>query len=225
MAKTTQEKLLDSFTAIAGREAPDPGAALAATRDLATALEDAAPQAGSASEAMASSVAQALIESTIASLTGNTGPAASSSSAGSGGGVTAFSVAKTVLESGLGLIPLIGGLIGLFSGGGSSAPPTLVKYAMPPALDFQAAETGVGLTSVGYDQMGAPRALGNGTDSQSSTPTGDYAGGPGESPAQIAASTQAMDARWFMDHSADIAAAVRNAMLNLNSINDVVNDL
>jgi hypothetical protein len=28
-----------------------------------------------------------------------------------------------------------------------------------------------------------------------------------------------------MDHSSHIAAAVRNAMLNLNSINDVVNDL
>jgi len=34
-----------------------------------------------------------------------------------------------------------------------------------------------------------------------------------------------MDSQSFMDHSADIAAAVRNAMLNLNSINDVVNDL
>jgi len=36
---------------------------------------------------------------------------------------------------------------------------------------------------------------------------------------------QAMDARSFLDHSSEIAAAVRTAMLNLNSINDVVNDL
>ncbi len=36
---------------------------------------------------------------------------------------------------------------------------------------------------------------------------------------------QAMDAQSFLDRSSDIAAAVRNAMLNLSPINDVVNDL
>jgi len=36
---------------------------------------------------------------------------------------------------------------------------------------------------------------------------------------------QAMDARSFLDRSNDIALAVRDAMLNLNAINDVVNDL
>jgi hypothetical protein len=34
-----------------------------------------------------------------------------------------------------------------------------------------------------------------------------------------------MDSRSFLDHSSEIAQAVRDAMLNLNSINDVVNDL
>ena len=43
--------------------------------------------------------------------------------------------------------------------------------------------------------------------------------------AQITVNVQAMDARSFMDRSGDIAMAVRDAMLNLNSINDVVNDL
>ena len=42
---------------------------------------------------------------------------------------------------------------------------------------------------------------------------------------QITVNVQAMDARSFLDRSSDIAAAVRDAMLNLNSINDVVNDL
>ena len=46
----------------------------------------------------------------------------------------------------------------------------------------------------------------------------------GASP-QITVNVQAMDARSFMDRSNDIALAVRDAMLNLNSINDVVNDL
>jgi hypothetical protein len=43
--------------------------------------------------------------------------------------------------------------------------------------------------------------------------------------AQTTENLQTVGAQWFMDHSADIAAAVRNAMLNLSSINDVVNGL
>ena len=42
---------------------------------------------------------------------------------------------------------------------------------------------------------------------------------------QITVNVQAMDARSFLDRSSDIALAVRDAMLNLNSINDVVNEL
>ena len=51
------------------------------------------------------------------------------------------------------------------------------------------------------------------------------ASGQGTSAPQITVNVQAMDARSFLDRSSDIAAAVRDAMLNLNSINDVVNDL
>ena len=50
------------------------------------------------------------------------------------------------------------------------------------------------------------------------------ANGSGAAP-QITVNVQAMDARSFMDRSNDIALAVRDAMLNLNSINDVVNEL
>ena len=49
------------------------------------------------------------------------------------GGSTSGSVAATVLKSGLGLAPLISGLVSLFSGGDTAAPPPLVKYAMPAA--------------------------------------------------------------------------------------------
>jgi hypothetical protein len=67
--------------------------------------------------------------------------------------------------------------------------------------------------------MGTPRsyaAAGTG-----GTASGTASGGT----PQITFNVQAMDARSFMDRSSDIAAAVRDAMLNLNSINDVVNDL
>ena len=47
------------------------------------------------------------------------------------GGITAGSVASTVLKSGFGLAPLIGGLVGLFVAGGDGTPAPLVKYAMP----------------------------------------------------------------------------------------------
>jgi hypothetical protein len=41
----------------------------------------------------------------------------------------------------------------------------------------------------------------------------------------ITVQVQAMDSRSFMDHSQDIAKAVRDAMLNMHSLNDVISDL
>jgi hypothetical protein len=41
----------------------------------------------------------------------------------------------------------------------------------------------------------------------------------------ILVQVQAMDSQSFMDHSSDIAQAVRQAMLNLHSVNDVIADL
>jgi hypothetical protein len=81
-------------------------------------------------------------------------------------------------------------------------------------MDFQAAETASGLVNADYDQSGMPR-------------TSDASGSGGSSSAgpAITVNVQALDARSFLDRSSDIAAAVRDAMLNLNSINDVVNDL
>ena len=137
------------------------------------------------------------------------GGAAAPSKAGGGGG--AESVAMDVLKSGLGLVPLVSTLFGLFGGGDDAAPAPLLKYALPPALNFEAAETPAGLTSVDRDQFGAARAF---------APAGPAAAAP-----QVNVTVQAMDARSFLDRSSDIAAAVREAMLNLNSINDVVNEL
>jgi hypothetical protein len=42
---------------------------------------------------------------------------------------------------------------------------------------------------------------------------------------QISVSVQTMDAQSFLDNSDQIAQAVRGAMLNLSSINDVINDI
>jgi hypothetical protein len=159
--------------------------------------------------------------------------ASSSTTSGSSDGASA---AMLMLESGLGLAPLIGGLLGLFGGGGSPTQPALTKYAMPSALDIEAADTGQGLSNADYDQTGMARAYdgtGNtpadtavsGSSGKQTGPASGTSGNGAGSQPQITVSVQAMDARSFMDRSTDIAAAVRDAMLNLNSINDVVTDL
>ena len=74
---------------------------------------------------------------------------------------------------------------------------------------------------VDYGQSGTPRAY----EPQTQAATGSSPATQSTSTPQITVNVQAMDARSFLDRSSDIAAAVREAMLNLNSINDVVNDL
>ncbi len=124
---------------------------------------------------------------------------------------TAGQVAST-LTGGLlgGLSPILSGVLSLFSGGGSSTPTPLTTYIPPPSLQFQAAN-GPGTTVQGadYGQSGAPRAI-------SSTP---------QSIPQVTVQVHAMDSQSFMDHSQDIAAAVREAVLNMHSLNDVISDL
>ena len=151
---------------------------------------------------------------TAGSNTRGSSPAPGSNSPGVG--ATIGSIAETVLEGGLGVVPLISGLAGLFGGGDSEAPPPLTKYVMPSAISFQSAESGGRLVASDSDQTGAPRRY---------EPQPDGIG-PAAAPApQITVNVQAMDARSFMDYSGEIAQAVRGAMLNLSSLNDVVNDL
>jgi hypothetical protein len=85
---------------------------------------------------------------------------------------------------------------------------------MPGAIDFESAETNGGLAAAGYDQLGRSRAI-------APEPSD---GAPAAAP-QITVNVQAMDAQSFLDHSSEIAEAVRGAMLNLSAINDVVNEL
>jgi hypothetical protein len=133
------------------------------------------------------------------------------------------------------MVPLIVGLLGLFGGGGTPAPPTLEKYAMPERQYFEGADTGSDVSGADYDQMGMPRAYsaapdgGSAQSSGSASPGSSGSGAPsgpsGAGATQITVNVQAMDSQSFLDHSNEIAQAVRAAMLNSNSINDVVNNL
>jgi hypothetical protein len=156
---------------------------------------------------------------------GNSGTATGTQASG---GSTVAEIGMDILKSGLGLVPLVGGLLGVF-GGGSEAPAPLVKYALPPRVEFEGAESGDGIVEAGYDQMGMARAYtapGNSGSGGTARPYGPASGDGGwTGTPSVNVTVQAMDARSFLDRSNDIAAAVRDAMLNLNSINDVVNDL
>jgi len=152
------------------------------------------------------SINDALMQETTAAMTQ---PASGGSSTGSSILSTIGGALGGVLGGGLGLAPLISGLTGLFGGGGSSTPAALPTY-MPPLpinIDSGFSESGGGAYGVDTAQGGAPRAM---TNSPSS---------------QITVQVQAMDSSSFLDHSQDIALAVRQAMLQSTVLNDVIREV
>jgi hypothetical protein len=98
---------------------------------------------------------------------------------------------------GLGLLsPVLSGLLSLFGAGGSkSEPDPLPVYTAPPSI--QISDT--------LRDSPAPQAA--------------------NTAPQITVHVSAMDSQSCMDHSTDIANAVREAMLNQHPINDVVASL
>jgi hypothetical protein len=172
------------------------------------------------------------------SYRGTSGSSSSSQTTSSSGGIldTVENVGKDVMESGLGVIPLVGSLLGLF-GGNAPAKPVYQKYEKPASIDFTGATVGNSLGNSDYDQLGMPRLYDTAPSdpSQGAAPAASSAspGGSGgsagssssSSTPQISVNVQAMDAKSFMDYSGQIASAVRDAMLNLSSINDVVQEL
>ena len=219
MATTIQDDLYDTFLQVSGQQA-------SALSGVTMTLSDVLAQVHEMQAA------------TPAPNTKTT--AAASTSQANAGDDTLSSVASTVLKSGFGLAPLVSGLVSLFSGGDTPAPEPLVKYALPASVAFQGAETAAGTTGVDYDQSGTsrvyaarstPGSMPDSTAAVQATPPSGSNGGQSANGAstaqapQITVNVQAMDARSFLDRSNDIALAVRDAMLNMNAINDVVNEL
>jgi len=151
------------------------------------------------------SINDALTQQTLAAMVQPAG-------GGSGGDSilgTVGSALGSVLGGGLGLAPLISGIAGLFGGGDSSAPAALPTYMAPLPIHLNAGFSESGGSAFGVDraQGGAPRAMTN-----SPSP-------------RITVQVQAMDSQSFLDHSGDIALAVRQAMLQSNVLNDVIREV
>ena len=157
---------------------------------------------------------QTINQTQIETLEANTAAVGQNTSTkGSSGASTASTIGST-LESvfGLGLSPLISGIVSLFGGGESSQPTPLVPYIAPPTVS---ATAGIGSASSGA--FGVDTAAG---------------GLPRPVPAASASSTtqvtvqvQAIDSQSFLDHSDDIAQAVRQAMLTSTTLNDVIREV
>lgn len=145
-------------------------------------------------------------------LLANTQAIVANTTAHSAGGVAdTISKVTSTFTGGLlgGLSPILSSVLGLFGGGGGSTPAPLVTYIPPPSLTFQAANVpGPAPAGVDYGQSGLPRTV-------SSAPIAP----------QVTVNVQAMDSRSFLDHSQDIAKAVRDAVLHMHSLNDVISDL
>lgn len=134
------------------------------------------------------------------------------SSSGGGGAAGVFNTVSQFLGGGLSLIPLVSLFAGLFGGGPSAPPPPPVPYALPPALHMELSSN---YQDVIFGENGLPRAV---PDTSPNNAAANAA-------PQITVQVQAIDSQSFLDHSDEIAQAVRQAMLNMHAINDVVADL
>jgi hypothetical protein len=132
-----------------------------------------------------------------------------------GGGSALGTIGQTlssVFGIGSALSPLISGIVSLFGGGGgSNEPAALTQYVPPSKVSVSA---GVNSTAPGqafgvdYAQGGQPRPI----ESAAASP-------------QITIQVQTMDSKSFLDHSNDIALAVRQAMLESSVLNDVIREV
>lgn len=150
-----------------------------------------------------------VIDAQTQATSANTDALAQNSQTRSGGSGDVASVVNTAsqfLGGGLSLMPLASLFTSLF-GGGSQQPAPLTPFSLPPSLSLESTTDD---QDVSWGANGLPRAAGG------STPNAAQ---------QITVQVQAIDSQSFLDHSDDIAQAVRQAMLNMNSINDLVTSL
>ncbi len=178
--------------------------------ELGRALEDVTRRLSSEQSAGTTGV-EALAEAIAglnASQSSSAVASASSRQASSQGAQTTGSTVANAILDGMGVSPLLRGLFSLFGGGGDEqAAPALPKYLAPASVSVDAGLRGDSASpvAVDYGQGGDVRAV-------SAAP-------------QVVVNVSAMDTQSFLDRSDDIARAVRRALLESHSLNDVIAEL
>lgn len=206
--------------------------------DLSTSLSQAGQQIAQLQAAYQQQAA--LITANTQAIQGNTSAQSGKSALSTAGGV-----ASSLLGGGaLGLLsPLISGIASLF--GGSSTPKPLPIYMPPPSVAISAdLNSATPNSAIANPASPAPPAGVGGQVSRAqvtsmqvtpgqvappqaaAAPVTPVPAAPAPvTPTQVTVNVNAMDSRSFMDHSDDIANAVREAMLNMHPINGVVASL
>jgi hypothetical protein len=122
---------------------------------------------------------------------------------GGGGGLGGF------LKGGFGLASLGLRIAGLFRRD-SEEPEALSDYKLPPSLAVEAANTRSILS--GFPQIDRGQS-------------GEIRHVRPETAPQVVVNVSAMDSQSFLDRSNDIASAVRDAMIHMHPLNDVVGEI
>jgi hypothetical protein len=131
----------------------------------------------------------------------------------SGGGLTGL---LTSGIAGIGKIGPIGsivsGIADLFGGGGKPTLPDLTRFQLPTSQE----------QTIYIGSQGTTAYQGNAVQQAVTT---QPSGGAYSASGQGQSTPSSADPQWFLDNSNYIAQAVKNAMLNSNSINDVVSEV
>lgn len=183
------------------------------------------PRSDATVESVARSVAAKQAEAQLRELD-NVRPSAAvkqtHSSSAKEEGSSASSEALKIAAMVTGVGPIVTGLIKLFGGGSDEAKDVTapVRFELPDAVRVNAGLTpDRSLAQISYAQGNQVRADGmRQSEGRSANP---------DAPALPAIQIQvnAMDSRSFMDHSDEIAQAVRTAMLRSHSLNDIISEV
>lgn len=162
----------------------------------------------------------------LPSLADAVSPSTEKTAATSSPGASIAKAALGTVGGGLTLLPIVSGLLKLFGvGGKKEEPPPLEKFTLPPSIQAEA-----GLSASGETFL-IDRGVGDQIRQLPATVRSSQAGGgnaaavAGGTGASITVNVQAMDSQSFLDRREDIARAVREAMLQSHSLNDVVSEL
>ena len=127
-------------------------------------------------------------------------------------GLTRKSGLGNLFKGGFGLVPLGLKIAGLFRGS-KEQPRAFSSFELPPSLSLEVANTDNvlnGFPRVARGQSGQVRLVEE---------------RPAPAQPQVIVNISAMDTQSFLDRSQDIAGALRDAMLHMHPINDVISEV